>query len=367
MHPHATLMRLTAAALAASAIFAGAADAAPRDFTLDLSEGALAIESIGNSLTERVTIAGSVDDGGAVTVRAAGMTFPRITTEEFAAQIVPLADATGVFDDATGLMTLNTRLRLELSSVPGGNLTIPQGCAVGNAADPIRVALKTTGGTVAGKTGSITGAAFSRAAGGAIALTDAALVPPAQGEPACGGIADYVLALRLGLGLKGKLSIPEKQAPPVNGGGGGGTTPGTQVPATQPPSTSTVPTPPPAPVLSGAPSLARKLTKLTLTAPAQQKGLKSGGTVLGVEVDQPATAVLNATVKVGGKTTKLAALRRTLQTGRASVAVSFPAALRRQVQRALKSRKSVAVTIAVTATDTSGTKLTRSRQIRLTR
>jgi hypothetical protein len=358
-----SIARLTAAVLAASAIFAGAASAAPRSFTLDFSGGALGVDELALPITDQVTVTGSVDDNGVVSVPAAGLTFPVIHQPGlFDATITAVGDGTGTFNDATGGMLLNLPLRIGIADNGSGD-KFPDGCAMGSAATPIRLALKTYGPSVAldelGAT--LSGSPFNRATG-AIALTDGAPELPLTDN--CGGGLSAFLAMDWTIGLLGKLTIPEKAAPPAtnNGGGGGGQTPapsGGTAPAAQAPA-------PPA-AKATAPSTTKKLSKLLLTAPDKQKGIKSGGTVLGIEVDQPAKAVLSASVKIGTKTTKLAAISRTLKTGRASVAVSFPSALRTTVQRALRARKSVVVTISVTATDAAGTRLTRSRQIRLTR
>jgi hypothetical protein len=354
MHATVSIARLTAAALAVAATFAGTASAVPRAFTLDVDGGALSLGPAPLPIPSGVKVTGSVDDNGVVTVPAAGLTFPSITEPGmFAGTISAAGDGTGTFNDATGGMTLNLPLRIDIDDVPGGGDKFPDDCAIGATGAPVRLALKTFGDPVplTPEGATLRGAPFKRETG-TIALTDPAPQLPAADN--CGGTLATFLALKWAIGLTGRLAIPAKAAPPAP------INPGT------PPTGGTPQPPAPALPPNTAPSTLEKLSRLVLTAPAKQRGVKA---VLGVDVDQPAQAVLTASVKIAGvkKATKLAAVRRTLKTGRASVAVSFPSSLRRKAQRALRAGKRVVVTVTVTATDASGTRLTRSRQIRLTR
>jgi hypothetical protein len=357
MHGTTTRLRLAAAALAASALFAAGADAAtaaPRDFRFDVTGGALSLSGLPIAVPAGGAVAGTVGDDGTISVPANGVTFAPIPLAGFTAALQPTAPGTGTFDDATGATLLQLPLRIAVSGAG-----VPAGCGIGTAAAPIRLALRTAGSFTT-PAGTTAGSPLNWATG-AITLVDTAPALPASDD--CAGNFNSFLASTWALGLAGKLTIPAKAAPQDGGtqtpAGGGAAPAGPAGPA---PAAKT-------PTATAAPSQTRKLSKLVLSGPARQRGLKHGGTALTIELDQAASVTVSASVTLPGakKRTKLAAIRRSLKTGRTSVAVTFPTALRRKAQRALRARKSVVVSVTVTATDASGARLTRSRRIRLTR
>lgn len=123
----------------------------PGSFNLTFDSGILKIGNLNPVAIDQLTIAGSVDGGGNVTIPTAGVALPDfvLTGTPIGAvtvRFVPLSDGTGSLNPLTGDATAAISFRVRLI-----NSLLPAGCAI----DPINVALTT------GTDGSLTGVAYS--------------------------------------------------------------------------------------------------------------------------------------------------------------------------------------------------------------
>jgi hypothetical protein len=172
----------------------------------------------------------------------------------------------------------------------------------------------------------------------AIALRPAA--PSCTTSPFTKATLDSVLSgapvnNQAALGLAGKMAIDKLPAPTTD----------EPQPVEQPPVE-----PQPTFVASQGPSLAGPAT-ITFPKSSKQRGLKSGGAVMTLTADRASDLVITPTVSIpGAGKTKLKALRRTVAAGKSTIAIKFPAALRKKALKALKARKTITVTTSTVAT-----------------
>jgi hypothetical protein len=363
-----TFTRAATTAIAAALLLAAPAAAAPRDFKIDLKGGAINVGKDADALPFPVpaggTVSGTVADDGKVAVPAAGFAFPEVNALNIAKlRLLATGAGTGTFDDATGAMTLDIPVRLAVAGVPEA-----ADCTIGTADAPIRLSFSTakTSHAIAKHPDHpvIAGKPFDRATG-AIRLVDNTFAPPAPTD--CGSLGTVIGGLDLtsgnnSLGLAGLMTIPElpKAEQPRN------ETPAPVV--TQPGAPATTPVvrqTAPSAMVSPNPPTARLLA---FKGSTRQRGLKSGGAVFAFDLPSRAALTVRPKVKLpGAKAVSLKAFRRSLKAGRASVAVKLPTALRRKAQRALRSGKSVVVTITVQGTDATGATVSGTRTLRISR
>jgi hypothetical protein len=103
-------------------------------------------------LTQDVSISGSVDAGGNVTIPQSQITFPTIPVDLVPygltglvdVTLVPTADATGTLNANNGQIELAVRVRATVTGVING-VRLKPGCAVGTPANPISLNLRTSG------------------------------------------------------------------------------------------------------------------------------------------------------------------------------------------------------------------------------
>ena len=184
------------------------------------------------------------------------------------------------------------------------------------------------------------------------------------GEDACGRV--YVVDLggtvsRLSSGggctvRPAPTGVPQTPGTPIGGGSGGG---GTGDPGTTPGAGGSGVTDKVAPVVR-------------LSSTKAQRALRTGRLRLQVSCDEVCGLAANGTFEVagrrGGKALKLRTVKQTLDVGaRVRVDLRFATSTRRQIARALRSRKAVKARVVLRVNDLSGNRRTTVFRIRIAR
>ncbi len=157
----------------------------PGPFNLTFDSGILKIGQLSPMAIDQLTIAGSVDGGGNVTIPMAGIVLPDFTLTgtpigNVTVRFVPLTDGTGSLNPLTGDAGAAISFRVRLI-----NSLLPSGCAI----DPINIGLTT------GADGGLTGLAYSAADGTATYVDNTSAVPRTSNCGLFGGAIDSQIGL----------------------------------------------------------------------------------------------------------------------------------------------------------------------------
>jgi hypothetical protein len=162
----------------------------PGPFNLTFDSGILKIGQLNPMAIDQLTIAGSVDGDGSVTIPMAGIALPDFTLTgtpigDVIIRFVPLADGTGSLNPLTGDAVAAISFRVRLI-----NTFLPAGCAI----DPINAALTT------GTDGALTGVPYSPDDGTATFVNNTFAVPRTSNCGLFGGAIDSQIGLPSGSG-----------------------------------------------------------------------------------------------------------------------------------------------------------------------
>ncbi len=151
----------------------------PGDFNLSFDDGVLKIGNLDPvSQISQLTIAGSVDGDGNVTIPAESIALPDFTVPSpvgpVTVRFVPLDDATGTLNPLTGEATVTLSMRIRLI-----HALLPNTCGIG----PINVTL------TADQDGDFMGVAYSMDDGTATYVNGTFEVP---GSDSCGGLESTI-------------------------------------------------------------------------------------------------------------------------------------------------------------------------------
>jgi len=157
----------------------------PGPFNLTFDSGILKIGQLSPMAIDQLTIAGSVDGGGNLTIPMAGIVLPDFVLTgtpigNITVRFVPLTDGTGSLNPLTGEAGAAISFRVRLI-----NSLLPAGCAI----DPINVALTT------GTDGGLTGVAYSAVDGTASYVDNTFAVPRTSNCGLFGGAIDGQIGL----------------------------------------------------------------------------------------------------------------------------------------------------------------------------
>ncbi len=158
----------------------------PGDFNLAFDDGILKIGRLDQvSVISQLTIAGSVDGDGNVSIPAESIVIPDFVVSVFGVDItvsfVPLADATGTLFPLAGDATATVSMRIGLSA-PG---VLPDGCGIG----PIDIALTTD------SDGAFMGVPYSMDDGTVTYVNGTFTVPASDGCGIYGGLINGEVGL----------------------------------------------------------------------------------------------------------------------------------------------------------------------------
>ena len=145
-----------------------------------------------------VSITGSIDGAGNVTIPKDNVVFPKVYrgVDGFSGhaviEVMPTHDATGFIDPMTGEGELDVRFRVKISGTINGG-ALPSGCTIGTAASPIHLNLVTgRKEAVPGFDNAVTGTPYDPTQGTLTMVDNAWNVPrdqlrPARRDPQRGG------------------------------------------------------------------------------------------------------------------------------------------------------------------------------------
>ena len=143
-----------------------------------------------------VTISGSINANGVISIPAANIVFPigyipirnpfDGYTDIVTTTIIPTADATGTLDPLTGDAVINLAFRVRIGGTVSGN-AISSNCTIGTAASPIRLNLITGTKPAIGQNNALTGSRYNATTGTAVLVENAFAVPAATSCPIAGG------------------------------------------------------------------------------------------------------------------------------------------------------------------------------------
>jgi hypothetical protein len=176
-------------ALLASLVICSAASADtvdnPGDFALTFDTGIIKIGSLDPMSINQLSISGSVDSAGNITVPVSGIVLPDATISapiigNITVRYVPLADSTGVLNPLTGESSATLSIRVRLI-----NPFLPSTCAI----DPINVTLTN------GSDGSLTGVGYDPSDGTVTYVNNTFAVPRSQGCGLFAGSVDGTIGL----------------------------------------------------------------------------------------------------------------------------------------------------------------------------
>ena len=134
-----------------------------------------------------VSITGTIDDNGVVTIPTTGVVFPpAYVAINFnglwivKAEVLATAPATGTINPLTGAAVLDVKARIKLSGNVGNQLAST--CSIGTVANPVTLNLITgRKEAVPGGNGAITGSPYNSVTGNALLVDNAFAVPGASG------------------------------------------------------------------------------------------------------------------------------------------------------------------------------------------
>src|SRR5690606_1179549 len=148
-----------------------------------------------------VSITGSIDGAGNVTIPKDNVVFPKVYrgVDGFSGhaviEVVPTHDATGFIDPMTGEGELDVRFRVKISGTINGG-ALPSGCTIGTAASPIHLNLVTgRKEAVPGFDNAVTGTPYDPTQGTLTMVDNAWSVPRVTNCSLLDGILSEVVGL----------------------------------------------------------------------------------------------------------------------------------------------------------------------------
>jgi len=148
-----------------------------------------------------ISISGTIDAAGNVTVPQSGVVFPPVFLsldgDLLTVRIQPTAPGTGNLDPLTGIATVNVFVRIKLEGSPLG-ISLGGSCFIGSAGSPLALQLTTETTSPPGPNQPISGTRYSAETGTATLVNNTFSVPGASG---CGplGLANGPINDELGL------------------------------------------------------------------------------------------------------------------------------------------------------------------------